>query len=270
LQRFFQVTIGTDRSFTYDHVFDQATQQHEIYDSCIEKLTGSGKTYTMGTAFDAGAISEHEVGVIPRALAHVFRRIIELRREAQENGILEPTFDVSVQFIELYNEEIIDLLANDRASSFNVRIHEDARGEIYLHGVTNKGVHDLHSVVANQDKSSKLIGELRGRIAALEAELLEFKQGRRTIDSDGVETVNDQYHENVMLTAEINQLRFRVKALQETNEILRNRNVDLMAKASGTNGFLGNSQANDENGASSDGKSVTVHFNSAVDRMMDL
>ncbi|KIH55136.1 kinesin motor domain protein, partial [Ancylostoma duodenale] len=158
------VTIGTDRSFTYDHVFDQATQQHEIYDSCIEKLvnglfdgfnatvlaygqTGSGKTYTMGTAFDTGAISEHEVGVIPRALAHVFRRIIELRREAQENGILEPTFDVSVQFIELYNEEIIDLLANDRASSLNIRIHEDNRGEIYLHGVTSKGVHDLHSTL---------------------------------------------------------------------------------------------------------------------------
>ncbi|EPB70279.1 kinesin motor domain protein [Ancylostoma ceylanicum] len=442
-----QVTIGTDRSFTYDHVFDQATQQNEIYDSCIEKLvnglfdgfnatvlaygqTGSGKTYTMGTAFDAGAISEHEVGVIPRALAHVFRRIVELRREAQESGILEPTFDVSVQFIELYNEEIVDLLANDRASSLNVRIHEDARGEIYLHGVTNKGVHDLHStleilkngalnrtvaatnmneqssrshaifslhikqqrvavsadaptpgqeiemellsakfhfvdlagserlkrtgatgdrakegisincgllalgnvisalggangkvshvpyrdskltrllqdslggnsrtlmiacvspsdsdfvetlntmkyanrakniknkVVANQDKSSKLIGELRGRIAALEAELLEFKQGRRTIDSDGVETVNDQYHENVMLTAEINQLRFRVKALQETNEILRNRNVDLMAKASGANGFLGDSQANDENGASSD----DANDSSANDAVMD-
>ncbi|PIO56953.1 hypothetical protein TELCIR_21646, partial [Teladorsagia circumcincta] len=72
-----QVTIGTDRSFTYDHVFDQATQQAEIYDSCIDKLvnglfdgfnatvlaygqTGSGKTYTMGTAFDTGALSEHE------------------------------------------------------------------------------------------------------------------------------------------------------------------------------------------------------------------
>ncbi|KAK5978761.1 Kinesin motor domain-containing protein [Trichostrongylus colubriformis] len=75
-----QVTIGTDRSFTYDHVFDQATQQSEIYDSCIDKLvnglfdgfnatvlaygqTGSGKTYTMGTAFDAGTISEHEVSI---------------------------------------------------------------------------------------------------------------------------------------------------------------------------------------------------------------
>ncbi|KHJ83170.1 kinesin motor domain protein [Oesophagostomum dentatum] len=64
----------------------------------------------------------------------------------------------------------------------------------------NRAKNIKNKVVANQDKSSKLIGELRGRIAALEAELLEFKQGRRTIDSDGHETVNDQYQENVMLT----------------------------------------------------------------------
>lgn len=31
-------------------------------------------------------------------------------------------------------------------------------------------------VIANQDKSSKLIGRLRSRIAELEAELLDFKQ----------------------------------------------------------------------------------------------
>ncbi|WKY05278.1 hypothetical protein Q1695_005913 [Nippostrongylus brasiliensis] len=432
-----QVTIGTDRSFTYDHVFDQATQQHEIYQSCIQNLvhglfdgfnatvlaygqTGSGKTYTMGTAFDASAVAEHEVGVVPRALSHVFHRVAELKREAREANILEPNFEVSVQFIELYNEEIIDLLANDRCSSLNVRIHEDARGEIYLHGATSKQVQDLHStleilrngalnrtvaatnmneqssrshaifslllkqqrvvpqsgdapstqeiemevltakfhfvdlagserlkrtgatgdrakegisincgllalgnvisalggangkvshvpyrdskltrllqdslggnsrtlmvacvspsdsdfvetlntlkyanrakniknkVVANQDKSSKLIGELRGRIASLEAELLEFKQGRRTVNSDGVETVNDQYHENVMLTAEINQLRFRVKALQETNEILRNRNVDLMAKGLCPNGDTANSPTYDNEGSSDEANS---------------
>lgn len=47
-----------------------------------------------------------------------------------------------------------------------------------------------------------------------------------------------------------------MKALQETNEILRNRNVDLIAKANEANGFLGNSQTNDENGASSDGMNM--------------
>lgn len=65
--------------------------------------------------------------MIPRAIAHLFKRTIELRREAAEAGRLEPSFDVAVQFIELYNEEIIDLLADDRNSSLNVKIQEDSR-----------------------------------------------------------------------------------------------------------------------------------------------
>ena len=35
--------------------------------------TGSGKTHTMGTAFETGTIDEDDVGVIPRAISHVFR-----------------------------------------------------------------------------------------------------------------------------------------------------------------------------------------------------
>lgn len=40
----------------------------------------------------------------------------------------------------------------------------------------NRAKNIKNKVVANQDKSSKLIGELRGRIAALEAELNEYRQ----------------------------------------------------------------------------------------------
>ncbi|EJW75370.1 hypothetical protein WUBG_13722, partial [Wuchereria bancrofti] len=86
-----------------------------------------------------------------------------------------------------------------------------------------------NKVIANQDKSSKLIGTLRSRIAELEAELLDFKQGRITV-SDGVESFNDQYRENVLLQADVSQLRIRIKALQETVEMLRARNVQLLAE----------------------------------------
>ncbi|CAL2040449.1 unnamed protein product [Caenorhabditis brenneri] len=411
-----QVTIGGDRSFTYDHVFDMQTEQHVVYEACVEKLvdglfdgfnatvlaygqTGSGKTHTMGTAFDAAVTQkEHDLGVIPRAIQHTFRKIAECKSQAIEQGLLEPAFDVSVQFVELYNDDVLDLLSDDRSMSSSIRIHEDSRGEIVLHGVEQRSVFDMHGtmdilkngalnrtvastnmneqssrshaiftlhlkqqrvavnpldeageqktgelememlcakfhfvdlagsermkrtgatgdrakegisinvgllalgnviaalggangkvshvpyrdskltrllqdslggnsrtlmiaccspsdsdfvetlntmkyanrakeiknkVVANQDKSSKMIGELRSRIAALEGELLEFKQGRRKVDVDGHEVVNDQYHENVYLTSEVNHLRFRVKALNETLDILRSENIELKAK----------------------------------------
>uniref|UniRef100_A0A0M3HJV0 V-SNARE domain-containing protein n=1 Tax=Ascaris lumbricoides TaxID=6252 RepID=A0A0M3HJV0_ASCLU len=44
-----------------------------------------------------------------------------------------------------------------------------------------------------------MISDLRNRIAQLEAELADYKQGRITIGEDGVETFNDQYQENLLL-----------------------------------------------------------------------
>lgn len=63
----------------------------------------------------------------------------------------------------------------------------------------NRAKNIKNKVVANQDKSSKLITELRARIAFLEIELNEYKQGKRLINAEGEEIVNDQYLENVSL-----------------------------------------------------------------------
>jgi kinesin family member 21 len=63
----------------------------------------------------------------------------------------------------------------------------------------NRAKNIKNRVVANQDKSSKLITEMRCRIVALEAELQEYKQGKRLIGQDGEELINDQYLENQQL-----------------------------------------------------------------------
>ena len=57
----------------------------------------------------------------------------------------------------------------------------------------------IFQVVANQDKSGKLITELRARIEELEKELQEYKQGKRMVGEDGEELINDQYLENMEL-----------------------------------------------------------------------
>ena len=74
--------------------------------------TGSGKTYTMGTGLEAeqsGGLSD-VVGILPRSVHHLFTGIEALRQEASAAGRTAPEFRVQAQFLELYNEEIIDLL----------------------------------------------------------------------------------------------------------------------------------------------------------------
>ncbi|XP_046730810.1 kinesin-like protein KIF21B isoform X2 [Silurus meridionalis] len=151
-----QVLLGKDKAFTYDFVFDIDVHQQTVYSACVHKLiegcfegynatvfaygqTGSGKTYTMGTGFDM-AVSEDEQGIIPRAVRQLFQGIQRRQTEAQENGTHPPEFKVSAQFLELYNEEILDLFdsARDSGRKSNIKIHEDSSGGIYTSGVTSR------------------------------------------------------------------------------------------------------------------------------------
>ncbi|XP_069013460.1 kinesin-like protein KIF21B isoform X4 [Embiotoca jacksoni] len=158
-----QVLLGKDKAFTYDFVFDIESEQQHIYQASVYKLiegcfegynatvfaygqTGSGKTYTMGTGFDVN-LGQQEQGIIPRAVHQLFEGIQNKKQRAQEAGNLPPEFKVSAQFLELYNEEILDLFdgtrdPESRNRKSNIKIHEDASGSIYTTGVTSRLVHN--------------------------------------------------------------------------------------------------------------------------------
>ncbi|KAI2805675.1 Kinesin-like protein kif21b [Blomia tropicalis] len=151
-----QVWISSEKAFTFDHVFDVGTEQSIVYEKCVQKLvdgcfhgfnatvlaygqTGSGKTYTMGTNFEKSA-SDHQKGIIPRAIYHLFAGIQKQKEQAKADNKPIPEFSIMAQFIEIYNEELRDLLLVNGNTQSNIRIHEDSRRGIVLTGVTNKMV----------------------------------------------------------------------------------------------------------------------------------
>ena len=70
----------------------------------------------MGTGFEVSHSNEENVGIIPRAVKQLFRGINKRQDEAREAGLPPPEFKVSAQFMELYNEEILDLFDNATCS----------------------------------------------------------------------------------------------------------------------------------------------------------
>lgn len=105
-----QVFLGPDKAFTYDYVFDTIIGQTDIYENCVGRLvegaldgynatvlaygqTGSGKTYTMGTGFDV-EVDETVIGIIPRAIRHLFDGIADKQARAIERGHMQPEFKV--------------------------------------------------------------------------------------------------------------------------------------------------------------------------------
>lgn len=80
--------------------------------------TGSGKTYTMGTAFDMmDVMNEKDLGIVPRAIRHLFSGMDARRQQALDQGFVEPCFDIVAQFVEVFTLEMF-LFSHLICSSF--------------------------------------------------------------------------------------------------------------------------------------------------------
>ncbi len=95
--------------------------------------TGSGKTHTMGSAVDGSEIAE-DSGIVQRVAHHLFEHITTARGVGTECGL-------QCSYMEIYNEEIIDLLDSD--SSKTVTVRENADGGQTISGIQTVPVPDV-------------------------------------------------------------------------------------------------------------------------------
>uniref|UniRef100_A0A674E3M4 Kinesin family member 15 n=1 Tax=Salmo trutta TaxID=8032 RepID=A0A674E3M4_SALTR len=135
------------RTFTYDHVADMDITQDSVFssvaknivESCINGYngtifaygqTGSGKTFTMLGPSDFDNFTDDQRGVIPRSFEYLFFLI---NRES-ENA---KSFLCKCSFIEIYNEQIYDLLDSASASLF---LRENIKKGVFVEGAVEKFV----------------------------------------------------------------------------------------------------------------------------------
>ncbi|XP_064074203.1 kinesin-like protein Klp61F [Vanessa tameamea] len=166
-----QQSMHTKR-FTFDRAFPPLSKQVEIYQEVVSPLieevlagynctvfaygqTGTGKTHTMvgeAAADETTWQSDPLAGIIPRALSQIFD---ELR-------ISNTEYTVRVSYLELYNEELFDLLSTSEDNS-KLRIYED---------VTRKGANIVNGLeeitVYNKNEVYKIMaqGQERKRVAS--------------------------------------------------------------------------------------------------------
>jgi len=170
------------QNFSFDRVLGSADGQAQVYENAAEHLiprfvegfnvtilaygqTSSGKSYTMGTsasdadyeALVAGRSPDPSVGIIPRAVAQIFSTI---RQNQSRSGAIQYT--VKVSFIEIYNEDLIDLLAvQDGESRPLVQIREGKNGQIMWQGLREVKVSGVADVMNHllQGSSSRRTNE---------------------------------------------------------------------------------------------------------------
>ncbi|XP_028980222.2 kinesin-like protein KIF27 isoform X2 [Esox lucius] len=139
-----QVILGSDRTFCFDHAFGPTASQAQVYESCVKPLvaslvdgynatvfaygqTGSGKTYTLGGGHIV-SLPEEKSGIIGQVATDLF---VLLGERSAEN--IRAVTEVRVSYLELYREELRDLLELHTAHK-ELHIREDDRGNTVVVG----------------------------------------------------------------------------------------------------------------------------------------
>ena len=136
------------KTFAYDSVFDDSFTQQQLYDESAYPLvqstlqgynstifaygqTGCGKTYTM-----LGVPNDPNLrGIIPNSFSHIFGSISQSNQDKM--------FLVRCSYIEIYNEEIRDLLNYDVKNKLELKEGKD-------HGIVVKNL-SMHIVKSIND-----------------------------------------------------------------------------------------------------------------------
>ncbi|XP_016382301.1 kinesin-like protein KIF3C [Sinocyclocheilus rhinocerous] len=148
------------KTFTFDAVYDACSKQSDLYDETVRPLidsvlrgfngtifaygqTGTGKTYTMqGQWLDA-----ERRGIIPNSFEHIFTHIS--RSQNQQ-------YLVRASYLEIYQEEVRDLLTKDHSKKLELK--ESADSGVYIKDLSSfvtKNVKEIEHVmnVGNQTRS---------------------------------------------------------------------------------------------------------------------
>ena len=158
-------TKGAGQSFAFDSVLPMTATQDHVYDGISELLqssldgyrvcvfsygqTGSGKTHTM-----TGCPGNE--GVIPRSVRHILKNSIDLQ---ESNSGWKVSLKASI--VELYNEELKDLLCNSSSKGEKLKISFD-QGKVNVAGLTydeftltdiDSGMDQLNRLLAQSTKA---------------------------------------------------------------------------------------------------------------------
>ena len=137
------------KQFTFDLVYDWKCSQQEIYEETSAPIiqnvlegyngtifaygqTGTGKTHTM-----AGVEDDHKQrGIMPRSFEDIFKSI--------ESDSVKTQFLIRASYLEIYNEEIRDLLSKNPKNKLD--LHEKPDTGVYVKELSYFAVKNVQEI----------------------------------------------------------------------------------------------------------------------------
>jgi kinesin family protein C1 len=167
-------------AFTFDKVFAPSSGQDAVFEQVSEFVqssldgyhvclfsygqTGSGKTHTVRCDCIVscsnlvltcalhrqmqGSGNGQMRGIIPRAIEMILQECQALQRQGWK-------YDTKVSFLEIYNETLKDLLATKHSGDEKLSIKKDAKGGVYVPGLTLVDVTATEQVDVLMERASR-------------------------------------------------------------------------------------------------------------------
>jgi len=148
------------KPFTFDSVFDDDSTQAQVYNDAAFNLvnsvldgyngtifaygqTGCGKSFTMEGVRNG---PDELRGIIPKCFEQIFRTI-SLNTDTTKQYLIQGAY------IEIYNEEVRDLLGSDTKAKLDLK--EDPDRGVYVKGLSMHVVKDVQSINTLMEKGNK-------------------------------------------------------------------------------------------------------------------
>jgi len=192
-----------DKSYTFDKVFGTYSTQADVFNGVVSPIvqevlqgfnctifaygqTGTGKTHTMQGVIN----SEEDAGIVPRAVKAILEQL--------EAG--EAEFTIRVSFLELYNEELQDLLSTNPVSKSSadekskLKLCEDSKkgGSVVCQGleeITVLTVKDIMEILERGIQQRQTAETLCNKNSSRSHSIFTLKINIREYNAEGEEVV---------------------------------------------------------------------------------
>ncbi len=163
-----------------DHVFDSSCSTVEVYESAVSGIVEAAMQGYNGTVFAYGATasgkthtclgSRAQPGIIIQAINDIFALISKVPAGFSRNlfqrasscrlQTIDREYMLRLSYMEIYNEKLIDLLANNAAGpGKDLRIREGANGVILVDGLNEKVVSNADAIISMMYAAQGWCGE---------------------------------------------------------------------------------------------------------------
>lgn len=199
----------SNKTYTFDRVFSHAADQNVVFDDTVRPIldemlagynctifaygqTGTGKTYTMsGDMTETMGMLSDEAGIIPRVLQRLFTKL-ELE---------DTDHCVKVSFIELYNEELRDLLSIEESAKLKIYDDVSRKGQA---ATMVQGMEEKHIKDASEGIKVLQDGSLKRQVAATKCNDLSSRSHTVFTITAYVKKINENGTEDLLSAGKLN------------------------------------------------------------------